>query len=180
MIYTNKELQLGGETEYSIRKKVSERKIFLIERGIYSSEERPFVDEAYLSKKYGEAILTGPSALYVYELVDQIPDKFHFSTLQHSFPIRRDDVAQSYQDPSFFLVGKTTMKYGNGSINIYDLERTLIELIRLREKLPPELYYESIRSFRKIKDKLDFFKINKYLKHFKNGELLLQRIKEAM
>ena len=56
MIYTTKDLILSGETEYSIRKKVSERKIFLIERGIYSSEERPFVDEAYLSKKYKEAI----------------------------------------------------------------------------------------------------------------------------
>ena len=85
-----------------------------------------------------------------------------------------------YQDSSFFLIGKTTIEYDGGYINIYDLERTLIELIRLREKLPPELYYEVVNSFRKIKHKLDFYKINNYASYFKNRETILQKIKEAI
>ena len=72
------------------------------------------------------------------------------------------------------------MKYEDSEITIYDLERMLIETIRLKEKLSPELYYEVVDSFRKNKSKLDFYKINQYAKSFKNGEALLQRIKEVI
>jgi hypothetical protein len=72
------------------------------------------------------------------------------------------------------------MEYGNGEITIYNLERLLIELIRLKEKYPKDIYYEVINSFRKIKDKLDFYKINEYSKYFKNGDSILQKIKEVI
>ena len=180
MIYTAKELVKKGDTQYSIRNKVSSGKLFLLEHGLYSDEENPYVDETYISKKYPNAILTGLSAFYFYGLTDHIPDKFYLSTEQHSFPIRRDDVSQSYQDSSFFAVGKTKMKYEGGTIVIYDLERMLIELLRLKEKYPPELYYEVLNSLRKNKDRLDFYKINKYLKRFNNGGSLSKKITELI
>lgn len=180
MIYLTKELIEKGETEYSIRNRVSNGTLFSIEHGVYSDNPHPFVNEVYISKKYPNAIFTGLSAFFIYGLTDHIPDSFYLATEQHSFPIRRVDVSQSYQDPSFFLVGKTPFKYDDGTINIYDLERMLIELMRLKEKYPPEIYYEIISSFRKIKNKLDFYKINEYAKHFDNCNSLLQRIKEII
>ena len=180
MIYSTKDLLAKGETEYSIRNKVKDKKLFLIEYGIYSDFPNPYVNEHYISIKYPNAVITGLSALYIYDLVDHIPDKFYIATEQHSFPIRRKDVVQTYQDSSFFLTGKTTIKHNNESINIYDLERMLIEVVRLKEKYSPEIYYSAIASFRKIKDKIDFYKLNEYLKHFKNGDLLLQKIKEII
>ena len=180
MIYTAKELIELGETEYSIRKKVSSGIFFIVERGIYSTTEVNYVDEVYISKKYPNAIITGLSAFYIYDLTDHIPDCFFLATEQHSFPIRRKDVKQSYQDSSFFEVGLTTKQISSGSIRIYDLERLLIETIRLKEKYPRELYYEVISSFRKIKNKIDYYKLNIYLKSFSNGDSLLQKIKEII
>ena len=181
MIYTAKELIELGETEYSIRKKVSNGSLFIVERGIYSTDKNSFyVDEVYISKKYPNTIITGLSAFYIYDLTDHIPDYFYLATIQHSFPIRRKDVKQSYQDPSFFDVGVVTKQTSSGSIKIYDLERLLIETIRLKEKYPRDLYYEVINSFRKIKSKIDFYKLNKYLKSFSNGNSLLQKIKEVI
>ena len=180
MIYTTEELIKNNETQYSIKNRLINKTLFLIERGIYSDEENPLLNECYISKKYPHAIITDLSAFYIYDLTDHIPTNFYLATIQHSFPIRRDDVVQSYQDPSFFSIGVTTIKYEKGVINIYDLERMLIELIRLKEKYPPELYYEVVNSFRKIKNKLDFYKINEYAKHFKNGKNLLQKIKEII
>ena len=180
MIYTAKELRLLGESQYSVKNKLAEGKIFFVEHGLYSDEPNPYNDETFICKKYPKAVLTGLSAFYIYELTDYIPDKFYMATEQHSYPFRRKDVVQTYQDASFFSVGVTSMKYGNGYINIYDLERTLIELIRLKEKYPAELYYEVLSSFRKIKNKLDFYKIVNYSKNFKNGESILQKIKEVI
>lgn len=56
----------------------------------------------------------------------------------------------------------------------------LIELFRLKEKYPPEIFYEVLSSFRKIKSQLDLYKLNKYLKQFSNGSNLLLKVKEAI
>ena len=180
MIYLTKELLEKGETEYSIKKQVATGSLFLVERGVYSDEPTPYINEAYISKKYPYAIFTGLSAFYLYDLTDHIPDAFYLATEQHSFPIRRKDIIQSYQDNSIFSLGKTSLQLDGENISIYDLERLLIELIRLKEKYPPEIYYDVIASYRKIKDKLDFFKINEYAKFFRNGRALLQKIKEVI
>ena len=181
MIYTTKELLQSGETEYSVRSKISNGLLFVVERGLYSDDSNFVIDEMFISKKYPFAILTGLTAFYIYNLTDYVPEHFYLATEQHSFPIKRKDVKQSYQDPAFFKIGLIEMQIDNGgAIRIYDLERILIELIRLKEKYPKELYYEVLNSFRKIKDKIDFYKINQYLKSFSNGGNILLKIKEVI
>lgn len=181
MIYTTKELLEKGETEYSIRNRVKDKTLFLIERGYYSDQlSSTYKDEVLISKKYPSAILTGPSAFFIYGLTDYIPEHYYLATAQHSFPIRKDHVKQSYQDQSFLNVGVVEKQIDGGVVKTYNLERLLIELFRLKEKYPKEMYYEVINSFRKIKDKIDFFKVNEYLKSFSYSEGLSQRIKEAM
>lgn len=181
MIYATKELLEKGETEYSIRRKLKNKTLFLIERGYYSDTPDVFFrNEVLISKKYPFAVITGLSAFFIYGLTDHIPDSFYLATEQHSFPIRRNDIKQSYQESSFFDVGATTKELDEGVVRIYDLERLLIELFRLKEKYPREIYYEVINSFRKIKDQIDFYKVNQYLKSFSNSGNLLLKIKEAI
>ena len=181
MLYTTKELLESGETEYSIRNKLKSGSLYLIERGIYStSAHEKYRNEVLVSKKYPFAILTGLSAFFLYSLTDFIPDCYYLATEQHSFPIRKSDIKQSYQDHSFFEVGAIYKEVDEGVVRTYDLERLLIELLRLKEKYPRELYYDVLNSFRKIKNNLDFYKINQYAKAFKNGNLLLMKIKEIL
>lgn len=181
MISTTKELLELGETEYSIKKKLIDGSLFLIERGYYAtSQDKNYKNEAFISKKYPFAIITGLSAFFIYGLTDHIPDCFYLATEQHSFPIRRDDIKQSYQDGAFFDVGVTNKQIDDGVVRTYDLERLLIELFRLKEKYPREVFYEVLASFRKIKDQIDFYKLNKYLRCFSNGSSLLLKIKEAI
>lgn len=180
MIYLTKDLLKNGETEYSIRNRIANGSLFNIGHGLYSDEPNTFMNEAFISKKYPNAIITGLSAFHLYNLTDVIPNNIYVATEQHSFPIRKSDIKQSYQDQSFFEIGKALLETDEGTIQTYDLERLLIETIRLKEKYPPELYYEVISNFRKIRDKLDFYKINNYVKNFKNGNKLLNKIKELI
>ena len=181
MIYTTKELLEAGETEYSIRKKINNSSLHLIERGYYSTNKgRSFSDEVFACKKYPHSVLTGLTAFFVYGLTDYIPENVFLATEQHSFPIRRKGIKQSYQASSFFSVGVYSKQLDEGAVTIYDLERLLIELIRLKEKYPREIYYEVVNSFRKIKETIDFYKVNQYLKSFTNGDTLLQKIKEVI
>lgn len=181
MILSTKELLDRGETEYSIRILLKEGSLFQIERGFYSTDPNDALnDEVYISKKYPFTIITGLSAFFIYGLTDYIPDCFYLATEQHSFPIRRYDVKQSYQDESFFEVGVIYKQLDNGVIRTYDLERLLIELFRLKEKYPREVYYDVLSSFRKRKDQIDFYKVNQYLKSFSNGQSILLKIKEGI
>ena len=54
------------------------------------------------------------------------------------------------------------------------------DLNTLKEKYPREIYYEVINAFRNIKAKIDFYKLNQYIKSFKNGGVLLTKIKEII
>ena len=180
MIYTTKELLKNGETEYSIRKKLNSGSLYLLERGIYSDRQDDIDNESFVSNRYPHAIITGLSAFYLYDLTDYIPEYYYLATEQHSFPIRKDSIKQSYQDSSFFEVGVIYKKFEDGYVRTYDLERLLIETIRLKEKFPREIYYEVINAFRKNKAKIDFYKLNQYLKSFKNGGVLLAKIKEII
>lgn len=181
MIYSTKDLLRNGETEYSIRRKIDSGLLFQIERGYYSDDKNSlYKDEAYLCKKYPNGILTGLSALHVYDLIDFIPDEYHLATKQHTFPIRRKDIKQSYQESSFFELGAIYMSFSGGIIRIYDLERLLIELFRLKEKYPREIFYEAVESYRKIKNNLDFYKLNEYLGKIPNGSRLSLIIKEMI
>ena len=181
MIYTTKELLGFGETEYSIRNKVKQKKLYEIERGFYClKESEAFKNDVFICKKYPQSIITGLSAFYFYNLTDVVPEKFYLASLQHSFPIRRNDVSQSYQESSFFEVGLNVVTTDGGTIKIYDLERLLIELIRLKQRYPADLYYEVLNSFRKIKNLLNFKKINHYLGFFSNSKNLFLKVKEVL
>ena len=180
MVYTTKELLESGHTQYSIRNSVANGTLFLVERGLYSDEPHPFVDEIYMCKKYPHAILTGFSAFAFHDLTDFIPDRFYFATEQHSFPIRRKDVIQSYQDESTLYIGADKVQYDDGFVKVYDLERTLIELVRYKEKYPDDLYHDVLESFRKRKHELDFYKIEEYLENFRNGNSIFERIRDII
>ena len=180
MILTTNELLKNGETEYSIRNKIRNNELFLIERGLYSDKQDYELNECYICKKYPNSIITGLSAFYLYNLTDYIPEYFYLATEQHSFPIRRKDVKQSYQEEEYFRIGLCDLKVDDGVIHIYDFERLLIELVRLKEKYPKEIYYEVVNSFRKTRDKIDFYKVNDYCKFFSNGGSILIKIKEII
>lgn len=145
MIYTKKELLQKGETDYSIRCKVQTKHLFVIEHGVYSDKPKAFVDEIYICKKYPNAILTGLSAFYIYDLTDHIPDKFYLVTVQHSFPIRRKEVHQSYQESNCFSIGLSQMKYANNEM----LEKRIAEGMSLgdaRNVVAEEILLKKIAS----------------------------------
>lgn len=181
VVYTTKELLKNGETEYSIRMKLNSGLLTRLERGVYAaSQDHVIYDEELLCKKYPKAVITGLSAFYLYDLTDHIPDFYYLATEQHSYPIRRKEVKQSYQDASFFNVGIVEKKVGGVMVRIYDLERLFIELLRLKEKYPSDVYYEVLNSFRNIKDSIDFYKLSQYLRKFPNQDSLIEKTMEVI
>ena len=171
MVYYYKELLESGLNRYQVEKKVSNRELYKIEKGIYSDEEFPS-ELSVITKKYPKAILTLNSAFFYYELTDKIPDYYYLATDKKSANIRNKSVKQIFTKRGLLDIGLTKMTIEDVKVNIYDKERMLIELIRYKSKLPYELYKEVVNNYRKIKDELNFIRLYKYAQNFNNSYIM--------
>jgi len=167
MILTYKEAYKKYKNDFGIEKAINNNEIYKVSRGIYSDKKNLDLMAIY-SKKYPNAIVTMDSAFYFYKLTDFIPQKVYLSISRHARPIKEDDVVVSYIDDSIFEIGRCVKEIDGEKINIYDLERLLVELIRKKNQIPYDYYKEIINNYRKIADTLDMYKIEEYLALFKN------------
>lgn len=179
MLYYYRELIEKGLNKYQIEKKVNNKELFKISKGIYSDEEYPS-DLSIIVKKYPMAIMTLNSAFYYYELTDKIPEHYYIATDRKFYAITENCVKQIFMDKKFLEIGLTKCKIEDTEINIYDKERMLIELIRYKTKLPYELYKDVINNYRKIKNELNFIKVYNYAKIFDSPYIIQTIEKEVM
>ena len=65
-------------------------------------------------------------------------------------------------------------------LRIFDKERLLIETMRMRTKMPLDLYHEVIGNFRKMADALYPAKIEDYLESFPKRNVIFDAIKREV
>lgn len=169
MLYNYSEIKNKYKTTYQIRKAISNKEIYKIEKGIYS--DNPEVHHlAVLMKKYPYAVITGESAYYYYNFTDIIPSKIYLATRGSNTRIHDKDIKQIRMTDSLYKLGRNQLIYEGVTINIYDKERLLIDLARNKNKIGYDLYKEIIANYRKIADKLNVSKIEEYLQYFPNND----------
>lgn len=171
MLYFHKELKEKLKSDYQIQKAVSNKEYYKIKDGLYS--EQKFVNPLeIIMKKYPNAIFTSDSAYYYYDLTDVIPDFFYLATKRTDSRINDKNIKQVFIPNELFDFGKTQIQVENIKINIYDQERLLVELIRKKNIIPFDYYKEIITNYRKKADKLDVYKLQKYISYYKNESSL--------
>ena len=178
MLYYYSELLKSGLKRYEIEKKVKLKELYKITNGIYSNEERPHELEI-IFKKIPNAVLTLNSAFFYYDLTDKIPEFYYVATRRDENKIDFREVKQVFMKKEYLNTGITSTIVDNINVPIYDKERMLIELIRYKTKLSYELYKEVVNNYRKIKNELDFIKVQRYLKIF-DKPFILQAIEKEI
>lgn len=179
MLYSYSEIKKIYNTTYQIRRAISNKKIYKIEKGIYS--DNPEVHHLeILMKKYSYAIITGESAYYYHNLTDIIPSKIVLATRDSSTRINEKGIKQIRMKESLYELGKTEIVYEGATIKIYDKERLLVDLARNKNRLGYDLYKEIISNYRKITDQLDISKIEKYLQYFANGDKIFEILQDEV
>lgn len=175
MIYTYKELLKKYGNQRRVQQKVKEYSYYSVSRGIYSNEYNA-VNEKYIKKRFPEAILTGQFAFYFHNLTDYIPQTFEIASLRSATRIKHKDISQTFQEKRIINIGKTII---NG-MNIYDLERMIIELFRFKNKYGSDYFKEIVHNLRLRSNEIDSLKLKKYLASFKNGNRIYQLIDEVI
>ena len=182
MIYTTEELIKRHKNHYGIKKSIDDGKYYKVSHGLYS-DVNPLLNELEcIFANYPNAILTMESAFAYYGLTDYVPNKYHIATNQKAHKISNEKVHQIYMTDGILNIGKQVIQTKYGSINIYDKERMLIELFRLKKKIDYSIFREVVSSYRKLvaNNELDNHKIVKYCSLFKNGASIRKEIQEII
>jgi predicted transcriptional regulator of viral defense system len=152
-------------TNYKLKIAMNEGKLFQIEKGIYS-DIRAVPELEIIGFKYPRAIFTLDSAFYYYGLTDTIPDLYVVNTDRNATKINDKRIKQCFCREEILDIGKMQMNYQGTKIQIYDMERMVIELVRHRTKLPYDYYKEIVRSFRGRIQDMDIEKLQSYIPLF--------------
>ena len=125
---------------HKIARMVETGELFKIEPGIYSDTKRKPRELELIQARYPAAVVTLLSAYYYYDLTDHIPDKYHLAMERGGTRIKDPGVIQHDVPVGTLNIGVDLTEINGTSMRIFDRERLLIETIRMRTKLPYDLY----------------------------------------
>ena len=182
MIKTTAELLATYGSHYGIDKAVSLGMLTKVGHGLYSDEAPDLSEVEAICAIYPNAIMTLESAFAFHDLSDFVPDRYTFATPLNAHRIRNEKVTQMFMSNEIIRIGVMESKSERGVIRVYDKERMLIELFRLRSKLPPDYFREVVNSYRRLAEEegVDFRGLSAYCNKFKKGALIKTRIEEVI
>lgn len=182
MIKTTAELLQTYHSHYRISRLVENGTLEKIGHGLYSDvDSGPFEIEA-ICARYPNAVLTMESAFAFHHLSDYVPDQYAFVTPLNAHRMQAGKVKQSFMANGIISIGIIEAQTKGGIIRVYDKERMLIELFRLKSKFPPDYLREVVNAYRDLakQEAIDFRKLQAYCKRFKKGHILKTRIEEVI
>lgn len=179
MLMTAIECQRKYGSRYLMAKAVKAGMLHKVATGVYSDGSR-FRDVELLQTRYPASAVTMLSAYYYRNLTDVIPDKCHLATERDSTKIGDRSVVQYFVPKGTGGIGVESTVLRGAQVRIFDMERLLIETVRLRTKLPADLYHEVIGNYRRRAGELYPARIEDYLDAFPKREFLFDIIRKEV
>ena len=96
MLYSYAEIIRIYGNDYKLRKALLDRRVFKIEKGIYSDGESNFTTIELILKKYPHSFLVKESALHMLGFIDEEPTKIHIGTARNALRIKDKRIQQHY------------------------------------------------------------------------------------
>lgn len=142
-----------------------------IEKGVYVRKGKNVNDFFLMQQRYKTGIFSHNTALYFYHLTDRTPLKYDL-TFKNNIRVNNETIVPHYIKENKYEIGLIKMKLLDGTtIKIYDMERTIIDILRDRNKIDIQIFNTAMNEYVKKKDK-NLLKLSKYAKEFKMENIL--------
>ena len=144
--------------------------------GIYLSKDA-WVDAMYLLHlRCPQAVFSHETALFFHDLTDREPSPYSITVKTGYNPasLQADGIKVYTIKKELHDVGIITMNtpFGN-PVPVYDMERTICDLIRSRSGIEMQTFQDALKQYAKRKDK-DLRKLMRYAQMFRVEKLLRQ------
>lgn len=151
-----------------LSKLVSMGKLERVSRGVYILSGEIEDEMYYMQIKYPKLIYSHETALFIHGLSDRTP--FEYSvTVPSSYKVVKSISENNkiyYIKNELHSLGVTTAKTSfKNNIRLYNVERTICDIVRSRNKIDIQILNEALKRYIKLKS-ADFTLLGEYTKKF--------------
>lgn len=176
-VITSKEVRDSNIPTIYLTRMTETGEIIRADRGIYILPDGDYDEYYFFNKRYEVAIFSYVSALYLHQFTDIIPKEIEI-TVYKGYNAHRisGNVRVRYVTKTIYNLGVTECKtiFGN-TVKVYDLERTICDLVKNRNEVETELFSKTINKYVRYKNK-DLNKLYEYSKKMK----IYEKLKEIL
>lgn len=159
----NKKVQANGLSTRYLTDLVKNKKIEKVKPGLYLCEGG-IPDDFFETLYNTSGIFSHTTALYFHNLTDRTPIKFDITVSNDYKGSLQDNkkVNLFYVKKNLHTLGQTEIKSPQGMpIKVYDIERTICDIIKSEKKIETEIFVSSLQKYARYKNK----KLNILLKY---------------
>lgn len=165
-----------GISKAMLYKLCKDNKIHRIAKGQYILPDEMQDELLSISKRSENIIFSHETALYLNGISDRTPFEHTLTAPSGCIPSAaiKAECKVYYIKPELFLLGKTTLRTPSGNdVAAYDLERTICDVIRSRNKIGTETFLAALKLYA-ASPKKDLNKLNTYAKKMRISNILRQ------
>lgn len=163
-----------GISKAMLYKLCKEDKIQRIIKGQYIFPDDMQDELLSISKRSEHIIFSHETALYLHGISDRTPFEHTITAPSGSIPSAaiRSECKVYYIKPQLFGLGRTSLETPAGNdVPAYDLERTICDVIRSRNKLGTETFLAALKLYA-ANSKKDLNRLNSYAKEMRVANVL--------
>lgn len=177
-IISNMDLKKSGLTQYKINKLVDEGMLIKLNKNFYENREYRNEDsDFYYVKAYApNGVICLLSAAVYHGLTTYIPDSIDVAIPRKAKVSKMPDKPKMnihYYTDERHKLGITTVNENNNEFQIYDIEKTVVDIIFYKEKVGIEETKEVLLNYLKRKDR-NLTKLLKYARIMKCENMMRQ------
>lgn len=132
---------------------VDEGYLIKVSRGLYVRPDKEINEFYVLGEQFKTGIFSHNTALYFYNLTDRTPFLLDMTFPSNIRP-KNDMLIPHYINKEKLNIGLTIKKLEDGtSIKIYNMERTICDIIRDRNKIDSQILNTALKEYMKRNDK---------------------------
>lgn len=165
----NKDLVDNNIPSVYLTRLVNNNVIERVSRGLYVKTNSLPDDLVILQNKSKNAIYSNMTALYLYGFSDRLPIKYDITVNSgYNGSLQEvDNVNLFYTKKELLNLGEIVYRLDSGNlIKVYDLERTICDVIKNKNRLDQELVNKALRKYFYSKEK-NTLKLYEYAKKMK-------------
>ena len=163
---TQKEAEIMDINSTFLCNLVTDKKLEKVESGIYKLPKYPIDNLYILSKSSKKMCYKNATYLYLHNMSERIPLVYDI-TVPYNYNgklLNNSNVSLRYVKDDIFELGIIEIKTINGlNVKCYDIERTICDIIKDKNKMDKEIYSKALKNYAKSKNK-NILKLIKYAK----------------
>ncbi len=155
---------------------LSQGRLVKIATGLYALPNADIDEYLYFQHRLPQGVFSHDTAAYLHGLVTRMPLTYTMmvksGTNVSRIAEKGSTIIFRYIQPQLLDIGKTSIFTPfNSQVNVYDKERTILDVIKDKDKMDSEIVNQALNNYFKSEDK-NLFKLSQYAIQLKRETLL--------